>query len=82
MAPITRDGFELKMLVSFELDANNEAKTSKDRTGLFKGRPDFVINQEVGEKLLAWSESGSAEVNKELLTSEQFRRLQDLIKLA
>jgi hypothetical protein len=80
MAPITRDGFEFEMLVSFELDANNEAKTSKDRTGLFKGQPDFIINQEVGEKLLAWSESGSADVTKELLTNEQLGRLQDLIK--
>ncbi|MAM29596.1 MAG: AAA family ATPase [Flavobacteriaceae bacterium] len=52
---ITREGFEYELTVNFELvnDAHL-VKASKDRTGLFMDKPEFVINQATGRKLIQW----------------------------
>lgn len=51
----TRSGFEYELTVSFELiNDNHLAKASKDRTGLFMNKPEFVINQSTGKKLIQW----------------------------
>ena len=59
---ITREGFDYEMTLAFDLDIKNNAVASKDRTGLFKGKPDFVITPETGKSLLAWANSGVARV--------------------
>ncbi|MDB0600278.1 AAA family ATPase [Tenacibaculum maritimum] len=52
---ITREGFEYELTVNFELvNDNHLAKASKDRTGLFMNRPEFVITSKTGERLLNW----------------------------
>tara|TARA_R110000744_G_scaffold311116_3_gene418711 strand:- start:6841 stop:7695 length:855 start_codon:yes stop_codon:yes gene_type:complete len=52
---ITRDGFEYELTVNFELtNENHLAKASKDRTGLFMGKPEFIINSKIGKKLIEW----------------------------
>ena len=33
-------------------------KASKDRTGLFMDKPDFVITTDTGKKLIQWANSG------------------------
>ena len=57
---ITRDGFEYELTLNFEL-INNEhlAIPSKDRTGLFVGKPEFVINNATGRKLIEWCQGSS-----------------------
>ncbi|MBC2840109.1 AAA family ATPase [Robiginitalea sp. SC105] len=53
---VTREGFEYELTVNFELvNDQHLAKASKDRTGLFMGKPEFVINSATGKKLLEWS---------------------------
>lgn len=55
MKEITRDGFEYELTVNFELTNDNHlAKASKDRTGLFMGKPEFIINSQIGKKLMEW----------------------------
>lgn len=52
---ITRDGFEYELTISLELiNDQHMAKASKDRTGLFINKPEFVINASIGKKLLKW----------------------------
>lgn len=59
---ITRDGFEYELTINFELvNDNHLAKASKDRTGLFMNKPEFVITPETGKLLLNWCNSGIAE---------------------
>ena len=58
MAPITRDGFEFEMTISFDLDADHLAFTSKDRTGLFSDKPKFKITPETGKAILEWCNQG------------------------
>lgn len=52
---ITREGFEYELSVHFELiNEQHLAKASKDRTGLFMGKPEFLICEATGRKLLNW----------------------------
>ncbi|CAA0204577.1 AAA family ATPase [Tenacibaculum maritimum] len=55
---ITREGFEYELTVNFELvNDQHLAKASKDRTGLFMNKPEFIINSKTGEHLLKWCNS-------------------------
>lgn len=52
---ITRDGYEYELTVNFELvNDQHLAKASKDRTGLFMNKPEFVITSKTGQRLLNW----------------------------
>lgn len=55
---VTREGFEYELTVNLELDTMHNATVSKDRTGLFAGKPDFKPSEETGKVLLEWCESG------------------------
>ncbi len=56
---ITRDGFEYELMINFEIiNDNHLAKASKDRTGLFMNKPEFVINAATGKKLMSWCNNG------------------------
>ncbi|MDN4011995.1 AAA family ATPase [Chryseobacterium gambrini] len=57
---ITREGFEYELTINFELiNENHLAKASKDRTGLFMNKPEFLITPETGKMILEWCNSGS-----------------------
>jgi hypothetical protein len=56
---VTREGFEYELTVNLELDTKHNASCSKDRTGLFVGKPDFVPTEDTGKALLEWCESGT-----------------------
>lgn len=68
--PITREGFEYEMTLGFDLNINNMASSSKDRTGLFKGKAAEILSEEHGKQLLAWSSSGV----------DYFARINELLK--
>ncbi|MCH3883475.1 AAA family ATPase [Tenacibaculum aquimarinum] len=52
---VTREGYEYELTVNFELiNDQHLAKASKDRTGLFMNKPEFVITSKTGERLLKW----------------------------
>jgi hypothetical protein len=55
---VIRDGFEYEMTLGFAVNMAHLAATSKDRTSLFDGKPDHVISQETGKKVLEWANSG------------------------
>jgi AAA domain len=56
---ITREGFEYELTANFELiNDKHLAKASKDRTGLFMNKPEFVINSATGKRLMKWCAQG------------------------
>lgn len=66
---ITRDGFEYELTINFELiNENHLAKASKDRTGLFMNKPEFVITCDTGKMILEWCNSGSKNNSPENFT--------------
>lgn len=57
---ITRDGFEYELTINFELvNDNHLAKASKDRTGLFMNKPEFLITSQTGKMILDWCNTGA-----------------------
>jgi hypothetical protein len=57
---VQRDGFEYELTLNLELDRRHNATASKDRTGLFADKPEFIITAATGATLKAWCESGAA----------------------
>lgn len=56
---VTKDGFEYELTVNFEvLNEKHIVKASKDRTGLFTDKPEFIITEETGRKILDWCTTG------------------------
>jgi len=55
---VTREGFEYELTLNLELDVNHNATCSKDRTGLFQGKPEFTPSIETGKMIAEWCETG------------------------
>jgi hypothetical protein len=55
---VTRDGWEYELTANLQLDMSHLAKASKDRTGLFMGKPEFVPSEETGRMIAEWCEMG------------------------
>lgn len=54
-----RDGYDYEVTVALEIiNANHLARASKDRTGLFMDKPEFMITSETGAQLLKWCNAG------------------------
>lgn len=67
---ITREGFEYELTINFEIiNENHLAKASKDRTGLFMNKPEFIITELTGKKILKWCNEGTNEIAKTVETA-------------
>ena len=78
---ITREGFEYELTANFELiNENHLAKASKDRTGLFMNKPEFVINSATGKKLMEWCNKGISvdNIKEEILQCQTIESLKTL----
>jgi hypothetical protein len=51
---VQRDGLEYEFTLVLDLDIKNIATASKDRTGLFFGKPEFKITTETGAMIREW----------------------------
>lgn len=78
---ITREGFEYELTANFELiNENHLVKASKDRTGLFMNKPEFIINSATGKKLMEWCNKGISldKIQEEILKCETIEALKQL----
>lgn len=77
---IQRDGLEYECTLVFDLDIKNNASTSKDRTGMFQGKPELKLSSAIGEQIAEWCKAGlSEEVVVEQIN--QVNNIQDLYHL-
>lgn len=59
MKEVTREGYEYELTVNFEfLNDKHLVSASKDRTELFSGKPEFIINSATGKRLMDWCNQG------------------------
>ena len=58
MKGVQRENLEYEFTVVLELDMKHLAKVSKDRTGLFGGKPEFIPTIQTGQQLLEWCSQG------------------------
>lgn len=56
---IQRNDLDYEFTLVFDIDIKHFAVSSKDRTGLFMGKPEFVINSDTGKKILDWCNNGT-----------------------
>jgi hypothetical protein len=81
LKPITREGLDYEMTLFFEIiNDKHLVKASKDRTGLFIDKPEFVINAATGKKLIEWCNQGVSlnEVKKEINSATTLEGLRHL----
>ena len=53
---VTKEGFEFELTLNFEIiNEQHLAKASKDRTGLYMNKPEFVISSATGKRLINWA---------------------------
>ncbi|WP_046755229.1 AAA family ATPase [Kordia jejudonensis] len=77
---ISRDGTDYEFTLVFDVDIKHFATSSKDRTGLFMGKPEFVINASTGKKILEWCNSGASldEVREKIKNCNDIEALRQL----
>ncbi len=56
---VQRNDLDYEFTLVFDVDIKHFAVSSKDRTGLFMGKPEFIINTNTGKKILEWCNSGT-----------------------
>ena len=54
---IQRDEISYEFTIVFDIDYKHFSSASKDRTNLFEGKPQFIINSNTGKKILDWCNS-------------------------
>ncbi|WP_246118465.1 AAA family ATPase [Apibacter muscae] len=67
---VQRDGLDFEFTLVFDVDIKHFAVSSKDRTGLFMGKPEFVINTYTGKRILEWCNQGSLPIKPSPKLSE------------
>jgi hypothetical protein len=58
MKGVQRDNLEYEFTLVFEMSMAHLAKASKDRTGLFMGKPEFVPTVDTGRAIAEWCNQG------------------------
>jgi hypothetical protein len=79
---ISRDGTDYEFTLVFDVDIKHFATSSKDRTGLFMGKPEFTINSATGKKILDWCNNGTSleEVRSQIKKCDDIEKLRLLYK--
>ena len=82
MKGITRDGMDYEFTIVFDLDLKHNATASKDRTGLFMDKPEGIITQEHGRRILQWCKKGTSleEVILQVNSATSIEQLKQLYK--
>jgi len=77
---IQRSGIDYEFTLVFDINSKHFAVASKDRTGLFLGRPEFLINTSTGKRLLDWcnSTTNAEDLKKEI---DECLSIGDLMKI-
>lgn len=77
---VQKDGLDYEFTIVFDVDIKHFAVSSKDRTGLFMGKPEFIINSATGRKILEWCNSGTnlQDVREKIKTVKNLEELKKL----
>jgi len=82
---IQKDTFEFEMTLVFDLDIKNHAVATKDRTGLFYGKPEQKLSIETGRLIAEWCNSSSIvsaeEVNTKIGSCKSIQELLTLYRM-
>lgn len=65
---VQRDGLDYEFTLVFDVDIKHFAVSSKDRTEIFMGKPEFKITSDTGRMILEWCNSGSKYDSTQIFT--------------
>lgn len=65
---VQRDGLDYEFTLVFDLDIKNNATASKDRTGLFFGKPEQKLSVDTGKLISDWCKEGEDIANPASIT--------------
>lgn len=78
-----RDGYEYEMTLALEITNDQHmVKASKDRTGLFTGKPAFIITPETGKLIAEWCNEGIPTIPEQDDFTERIEACTDLKSLS
>lgn len=79
---ISRDGTDYEFTLVFDIDIKHFASSSKDRTGLFMEKSEFMINPATGKKILDWCNNGTSlnQVRNQIKKCVDIEQLRSLYK--
>lgn len=78
---VQRDGLDYEFTLVFDLDIKNNATASKDRTGLFFGKPECKLSEKTGELIRNWcndAEDNPEAIRKRIADTRSIAELLDL----
>lgn len=77
---IQRDEISYEFTIVFDIDSKHYAVSSKDRTLLFEGKPQFIINSHTGKRILEWCNSTmtKAELKQKVTECNNMQELTEL----
>lgn len=78
MKAVTRDGVDYEFTLNFDIDINNFARASKDRTAIYKGKPEFKITENTGFEIKQWCEEGVDLLEKATEDLEKCKNMEEL----
>jgi hypothetical protein len=79
---VQRENLEYEFTLVFDLDMKNHATASKDRTGLFFGKPEQKLSVEIGKLIREWCNTSTITSVDELSNRiTECNTVQELIKL-
>jgi hypothetical protein len=64
---IQRNDLDYEFTIVFDVDSAHNARASKDRTGLFIDKPEFIITASTGKKINEWCVNSIGEVEKKVI---------------
>jgi len=77
---VMRDGIDYEFTIVFNINMKHQTTTSKDRTNLFIGKPDFTITPAIGKIILDWCNDG---VNVDMIKKQinEVKSLEELTSI-
>lgn len=85
LKPIQRDGVDYEFTTVFNIDTKHLATASKDRTGLFEGKPAFRVTKNTGEVIQTWCNASTDTVKPSFVSriraTKSLKELFDLFNL-
>ena len=79
---VTREGMDYEFTIVLDLDIKHDATASKDRTGLFMDKPQFVITQGTGKQIAKWCDNGVEldKIKQEIKDAQTVDELRAILK--
>ncbi len=77
-----RESTDYELTLVFELDLKHQATATKDRTGLFMDKPQFVISPETGQRIANWCNTGRSiqDIRNDIQRATTVDQLRDIIR--